>query len=107
MQNLQIGDKVFFTRLSEYRMVDGTFQIEARITKVEIEGIFEYEKDKKKYMFKIEAAQINWNAEELFETEEEARVYAQDKISKISILVDLQEPKEEVEQEVSEGPVAQ
>lgn len=107
MLNLNIGDSVFFVRLSEFIMADRTAQIEARVTKVTIEWTYAHWEEPIKYIFNIGEANLNGTIDEFFETEEEARVFAQDKISKISIVIDLQEPEvEEDEKEVNEGPVA-
>lgn len=94
MENVNIWDKVFYTKLSEYRMADWTFQVECRIHEVVIKGEYNYEDEPTKYLFIHENANLNATAEELAATEEEAREYAKNKIAGIAVLFKPEEVKE-------------
>ena len=100
---IAIGDELFYGNLAEYAMVDQTMQLEARITKVKIQWIFEFENESNKYLFMIGNAKLQSEWKQLFKTEEEAKTYIQTKIDAIPVLVDLQEPVSDITKEVEEA----
>ena len=112
MENLNIGDVAFYANLAEYVMVDQTMVIEGRISKVTIEGRFDFKDETTKYMFDIGVAKLQTEGKQLFATEEEARIYIQDKLIAVPIIVDLQEPISDITKEVDElvnpeGPISE
>jgi len=107
MDKITMGSVLFYANLAEYSMIDQTMQLEARITKVTIVGVFEFKDETTKYMFDIGLANIRCEEKQLFATEEEARAYIQEKIDIIPVLVDMQIPVSDVLQEVVEGAVNQ
>ncbi len=102
---INIGDTLFHANLAEYVMVDWTLQLEARITKVEIEGIYLFKDSTPKYLFKIWEAKANSEDTKLFLSEEEAREYIKEQLTKVPVLVDLQEPVKDITEAVKQWPV--
>lgn len=104
---IEIGDNMFFAQLSEYRMTDWTFQVEARITKVSIDWVYKFKDEPTKYMFDIWPANLSSTEDRLFRMEDEAKKYLENKISIIPIIVNLQEELEcETEWPVQLEPVS-
>lgn len=103
MENLNIGDVAFYANLAEYAMVDQTMVLEGRISKVTIEGKFDFKEESTKYMFDIGVAKLQAEGKQLFETEEEARTFIMDKLAAVPVIVDLQEPISDITKEVAEA----
>ena len=88
---------MFFCNLWAFRMADNTTQVESRITKIKILWIYNYVDSETIYLFKIWPGEFQSTEERLFNTENEAREFSKDKISKIAITLDLQEEEEKEE----------
>jgi len=94
MENVKIGDEVYYTNLAEFRMADGTNQVECRIMKVRITWTFNNLKEPTRYLFVYENAQLNATADQLSANEEDAVIYAKWKIEGIAIVIKEEEVKE-------------
>lgn len=103
MENLHIGDEAFYANLAEYAMIDQKMVLEGRITKVKIEGRFDFKDESTKYMFDIGVAKLQSTGDQLFVNEEEARAYIQTQIDAVPVIVNLQEPIKDITKEVAEA----
>ena len=103
--SIKIGDELFYANLAEYVMVDQTLQLEGRITKVKIEGIYLFKDATPKYLFKIGGANVNSEEKQLFKVEQWAREYIKQKLAAVPVLVDLQEPVKDITEAIKKWPV--
>lgn len=95
----------FNLKISEFRLTDWTFKIEARIQKVTINQVLTKVNTPTLYGFNIWLAFLNCGREDLFDTKEAAKYEATQRINKIEILIidDIEEKNKKEEKKKADA----